>query len=303
MQLAQSITEKKTEALAALGEQTLLSFGSYASMHTPIEALESQEVGDTLAQLDAFQISAVAVVNDQRELVANFGVTDLVALWHAEGHSVDDFNLSLRAYLNKHSSKSLTPLTAQRTDKLAPTLVKMIDQQVHRIWLVDEDKKSCGVFTFTDLFKIVANYRTDTSAKHTKRSAFGALVRSVDDNAALSISDAGDALELRAEPSDEHSLWSIEHGPNSLVELKNGDKYLGVVDNAVVLVDTASPASFFNLIYTDTGFAALHHDQGGFVAHKDGAIVFESTSNNIPQKAQCWRVSGAFSQRKEPPTV
>ena len=50
-------------------------------------------------------------------------------------------------------------MTARRSELLVDILSRMIDAKVHHFWITDVSGRPCGVFSLTDLFKIVYHHR------------------------------------------------------------------------------------------------------------------------------------------------
>lgn len=50
------------------------------------------------------------------------------------------------------------PVTAQRSETLVTTITRMIDRQVHRLWIVDKNDKPVGVVSMTDMCKVIRDY-------------------------------------------------------------------------------------------------------------------------------------------------
>jgi len=125
----------------------------------PITISTTRHVRHAIALLEAHHISALAVVDDHGRLVGNFSLTNLVALWLSDENVNGDPDQSIETYLKKHSISSLWPVTTKRTESLVDVMSRMTDDQVHRLWIVDDDGKPSGVVSMTDLFQIVRDAR------------------------------------------------------------------------------------------------------------------------------------------------
>jgi CBS domain-containing protein len=72
-----------------------------------------------------------------------------------------DLLLPVKAFLDKRSSqeenyrceRSLHPLTVRRTEPLEETIYKMVATRVHRLWVVDDDRRPIGTVSTTDLMR------------------------------------------------------------------------------------------------------------------------------------------------------
>eukprot|EP01108_Squamamoeba_japonica_P010230 TRINITY_DN9894_c0_g1_i1.p2 TRINITY_DN9894_c0_g1~~TRINITY_DN9894_c0_g1_i1.p2 ORF type:complete len:465 (-),score=238.11 TRINITY_DN9894_c0_g1_i1:71-1399(-) len=298
MQLVLAMREGSSQEV---GARSLESLG--IGLREPVWVDGDQDVGDTLTQLDAYQLSSLAVVDGQRVLKGNFSITDVISLWKGHGSVAEGLNQSVTAYLQKNSPKSLEPITCTRSTTLLDATAIMVDKQVHRLWVVDGDNKPIGVYSMTDLFKVVRDLVAAEGAadKHTAREAFGVTIRAAADNHVLSVNEAGDGVDMRKKASDEHSLWTIEHGVNSAVKLRaaNG-KYLAVTNkHAVTLADAADADTNLSMIHLDTGFVAFHSDHDGFLQPQGAKITSHATKSNRPAKRQLFKVTGSFAGKKK----
>ncbi len=302
-----------------MGHASLLSLG--VGLHSPVFCNAEQQVGDTLAQLDAWQISALAVCDDSGKLVANFSVSNLAAIWTDREHAEEALGSSVLAYLTAHAPKALAPLTCTRRTTLLEAATLMVDKQVHRLWIVDENGHPTGVFTFTDLCKLVRDH-TDAafvagnsgaaaavSAPAKSHSAFGVIFRTAHGEA-VSLDDAGEHVVLRASATDEHSIWEVEHLANSAVALRaSNNKYLALNStHHVQLVDEITNAAHWNIVHVDSGYVALRASNNGeflepYPDQKLHSSWFHATSKahlGRPTKKQLFRMTNAIAPKKSP---
>jgi len=125
--------------------------------HKVVSALWSSSVFDVLKLLLEEKVHAIALVDENGKLQANFSATDLM---HIDAGSVHDIQLSGRNYLKKYSRCSLTPISFldNETGNLAETVMMFSGIGIHRIWLVDSPMYSTfqptGVFTVTDVLQV-----------------------------------------------------------------------------------------------------------------------------------------------------
>eukprot|EP00475_Leptophrys_vorax_P016944 TRINITY_DN2345_c0_g1_i1.p1 TRINITY_DN2345_c0_g1~~TRINITY_DN2345_c0_g1_i1.p1 ORF type:complete len:327 (+),score=69.35 TRINITY_DN2345_c0_g1_i1:4524-5504(+) len=132
--------------------------------HQVVQALWTESVYDILKTLVRENVHAVALVDEEGRLQANFSSTDLV---HIDVGVVSDIRLSGREYLQKYSRWSLTPLAILHNEKstLAESIMLFAGIGIHRIWLVDSPMDAkfspTGVITVTDVLQIVHKHSTN----------------------------------------------------------------------------------------------------------------------------------------------
>ena len=84
----------------SFGARTLIDFGERKKALTKV--LATQSVGDTVAQLDEAQVSALPIVDGDGKLVGTFSVTNLLALW-TDDIIEQSLSMTVADYLHKHS--------------------------------------------------------------------------------------------------------------------------------------------------------------------------------------------------------
>lgn len=289
----------------AMGDATLISLG--LGLSTPVYCLKQQEVGDTLAQLNAWQISALCVCDDDGKLLGNFSVTNLVHLWSERADVGSELSRSVYDYLLDHSPASLQPVTCSRQVTLVEALTTMIEKQVHRIWIVDSEHKPVGVFTFTDLFKLLRDHhaplaRTGTSA------AFGVIFRTAAGEV-MSLDASGEHVVMRDSASDELCIWQVEHLHNSAVAIRSArDTFIAVDDDhRIVMVPHVTPQAHWHLVHLDTGFVAIRSAAGSDFLEpfaRDNRVHsswFHATMSNRPTKKQLFKMTSAIGIKHAAP--
>jgi len=96
------------------------------------------------------RVSAVPVLSVDGKLVGNFSASDL------RGIGSEDYPNLLRPikeYLSQHNFKSLFPITCSASETLENVLCKMVATKVHRVWVVDSEKRLLGVVSITDVMR------------------------------------------------------------------------------------------------------------------------------------------------------
>lgn len=142
----------------------------YANSTTELNSFFSKKVLDVIAKnrdmvlihsdktvweavqlLQEKQVSALAVVNADGKLVANFSASDL------RGLKFSDFPSLLQSLDKFLPASSKNPKVVMEDVSLSHVLFSLSDNKIHRVWLVDSDKKPLGVISLTDILKGVYN--------------------------------------------------------------------------------------------------------------------------------------------------
>jgi CBS domain-containing protein len=293
-------------AAQELGHATLLSLG--LGLTAPVYCLKQQEVGDTLAQLNAWQIGALCVCDDYGKLVANFSVSNLVHLWSARSEIGADLSRSVYNYLETYAPNALQPVTCTRKATLVDALTTMIEKQVHRLWIVDDEHKPVGVFSFTDLFRLLRDHH-GPMPRGGAHSAFGVIFRTPAGEV-MSLNESGEHVILRDAASDDHSIWQIEHLHNSAVAIRSArNTYIAVDDDhRIVLVPQVTPQAHWHLVHLDTGFVAIRSASGSDFLEpsaRDSRVHsswFHATMSTRPTKKQLFKMTSALNSASPTPT-
>jgi CBS domain-containing protein len=122
-----------------------------------ITAKLGDSVMSILKKMYSNDVSAVAIVDEQGKLHANFSTSDVL---HFEFGMLSDLNLPVADFLKKYASWAFTPLAVQKEDgSLADAVVLFSALAIHRVWLVDssvyESFAPVGVVTLTDMFSML----------------------------------------------------------------------------------------------------------------------------------------------------
>jgi len=107
------------------------------------------------------KLSAVAVVNESGELVANFSASDL------RGVKISNFELFLQpvnTFLLNWQPRSLHPITISMEDTIESTICKLVATKKHRLWIIDPKLwKLTGVVSLTDVCRWIAQLGSSES--------------------------------------------------------------------------------------------------------------------------------------------
>jgi CBS domain-containing protein len=120
--------------------------------------------------IDAFKLmqqnslTGVAVVNESGAVVGNLSVRDLKGLrlenqlFHRLFQTVHNFIRHLRAELSEIDSRPRTKQVVRLNDTMAHVIQILVQQNIHRVYVVDNDQKPIGVVSLKDvLLEIISS--------------------------------------------------------------------------------------------------------------------------------------------------
>lgn len=114
-------------------------------------------VPSTATALDAFRkavahdLHAVGVVDEGGRLVGTISASDLKAL---DAEHLRFATLNVLDFLRKYSPRSVKPITVSKQCILRTVIAKLLQNRLHRIWVVDGDHKPTGVISMTDVIRV-----------------------------------------------------------------------------------------------------------------------------------------------------
>jgi CBS-domain-containing membrane protein len=95
------------------------------------------------------EVNAVAVVNDSGSIVENLSDSDLKYITRDK---FDNLFLSTTEFLSRtHGGKVRKPVVCSDTDNLKRVIDSIVNEKVHRVWIVDGNMKPIGVVSMTDI--------------------------------------------------------------------------------------------------------------------------------------------------------
>lgn len=287
----------RTGAAKAMGQRLLSEYG--VGLSAPSFVNKTQTVGDTIAQLDAYQVSGLPVTDDNGHLIGNFSITNLLSIWADNAN--ESISLTVEAFLAKYSPESLRPKTARRDEKLVDVVSRLVEQQIHRAWIVDKDNKPVGVISMTDICKIIRDHTEAAETGATTRAPrepFGCVFRTFDGKS-IGIKDGKIALLSDANSAD--AVWKVHHlpiGTQVTLQASNG-KYLSVDSkHHLSLSDAATPDTHILLISSETGAIALHDAAGGFLEPHGDTLMSRAQQSTQALKKQWFKMHETFVNKK-----
>lgn len=134
---------------------------------TPIKELELATVWNTpvatlpksAKAIDAFRMmlkeymSAYPIVEEVGgPLLGNISTSDLRGFLPEQ---VNDLELPVIEFLQRHENRALVPITCVEDDSLSTLLSRMVQHRLHRIYIVDGKVSPVGVVTMTDILRLL----------------------------------------------------------------------------------------------------------------------------------------------------
>jgi CBS domain-containing protein len=135
------------------GERRLADFG-YPLKDTRVFSINGDaKVISAIGKLAMTRVSALAVVNPQTgAIIGTFSSSDLRGL---DDEQFPNLKRTVFQYLEMYSPASLKPIVeTSNTQSLFHTIKTMLDNKVHRVWLVDKERNPCGVISMTDIMRL-----------------------------------------------------------------------------------------------------------------------------------------------------
>ncbi|KAK3261332.1 hypothetical protein CYMTET_29756 [Cymbomonas tetramitiformis] len=151
------IYQHREKALGDLRHLTVEKLGMCA---TPVFCIQSSVPAiEAFRQMNEENVSAMAVVNDQRVLIANISVSDLREVSPMSFEYLALPILDFLMYQNTHKEKvvanytgdSLLPISCLASTTLEHIMERLTTNKVHRVYEVDDHDRAVGVITITDV--------------------------------------------------------------------------------------------------------------------------------------------------------
>jgi 5'-AMP-activated protein kinase regulatory gamma subunit len=151
--------------VAALIYKHMTKFGELADKTVEALHLGLGEVFTvTTAQqaIDAFKlihekgVSAVGVVNEEGVLVGNISVSDLKSIGY-DGRLFARLFTSVPDFINDTQPKGMRVITVTPETTFGNTVGKLCDNNIHRVYVVDEHSKPIGVISFLEILQTVVD--------------------------------------------------------------------------------------------------------------------------------------------------
>jgi CBS domain-containing protein len=222
-------------------------------------------------------------------------------IWTDSKGAASLLSLSVKQFLARHSETSLLPIASRRSDTLASAVALMLENKIHRVWVVDTANKPVGVVAMTDVFKVVRDHVVEESAavaadNNEQHTTHQSTIKTLQGHA---IVNENGRVTLRMDAERDQQLWTAQHIGNDKLRLSNGGKQLAVDSQHVVaLLDAASPDTVFRVLRSDTGAIALADAHNGFLEAHGNTVVSRVTDTGRPTRHQWFKMTGAFGSTK-----
>jgi CBS domain-containing protein len=154
-----SLADFLSRNIASMGAKALKPMNKCLQFYRNVISVKATEgrVIDALRKMATHQISGIAVVGEKGELLNNLSARDIEAV----GPSLEYFWRLYQTPRNflKHEVQMheghhpRIPVTLTGEDTIATALQRMVESHVHRLYIVDHDRKPIGVATILDLLQ------------------------------------------------------------------------------------------------------------------------------------------------------
>jgi len=138
---------KSDPTLAPLMKKTVQDLGYPSALLT---SGTNEMVYDILRIMKTEKVSAVPLVNEKSELVGCFSASDIKSLSLEQWTGIFQ---DVHGFLAERHPESLTPICIRTNSTFSDVLSNMEQSKVHRVFVVDDEKKPVGVISMTDLIK------------------------------------------------------------------------------------------------------------------------------------------------------
>mmetsp|Transcript_5282 Transcript_5282/g.19745 ORF Transcript_5282/g.19745 Transcript_5282/m.19745 type:complete len:444 (-) Transcript_5282:56-1387(-) len=137
-----------------LMDQSLITFNLHKKeLQTISQDSTVQEAFEKIAQ---YGVSALAVVNNKKQLVGNFSASDLRQL--SDSSKWSELGMTVLDFLQTCSPRSLEPATVSQDAALFSVMSQMVDKTgrtEHRLWVTNENDEPVSVVSMTDVLRAV----------------------------------------------------------------------------------------------------------------------------------------------------
>jgi CBS domain-containing protein len=135
---------------------------THLGMQKVIAVNENEKVTKALELIKENKVSAVAIVDSAGVLVGNFSATDLKLLGYgSDVTTVARPDQTLKKFVEK-VTKNLGaqkyPISVERLATTASVIKKFTEANVHRIYVVDDEKKPVGVISLVDIIELFVRH-------------------------------------------------------------------------------------------------------------------------------------------------
>lgn len=135
-----------------------LPIGQFKQSIEMISYFENNHAKNAFALMSAYSIMCLPIVNEQKEIVSVISATD--SLYAVQ--NLDSLNWNVLEYLrqsrftsNGINNRSIEiVITCKMVDNIGNILKLMLQENIHNIFIIDNENKLLNVVTFTDILQI-----------------------------------------------------------------------------------------------------------------------------------------------------
>jgi CBS domain-containing protein len=120
-----------------------------------ITATPTMKVLDAYALINKSQVGALAIVNhsESKELMGTLSVSDFPP---SNDNDLDMIKeLTIEQFICRRHGNIRTPITALKNETFWVVLHRLIDSNIHRLWIVDQENHLYGLITLTDIYRVM----------------------------------------------------------------------------------------------------------------------------------------------------
>jgi len=152
------------EKLGSYGNLTLkqLNLGGIEGFHQVITIIENDSLLAALSIIEKYNISGLPVVDFHGTIVGNFSTSDIKYMVASDINQENNIHLgmSIKDFLAKHKHERPALLTSPPSTKLSDAIAQMVEHKVHRIHVVDNDKKPLDIVSLSNVLDIILLFAT-----------------------------------------------------------------------------------------------------------------------------------------------
>jgi len=152
------------DKLIPQGHMTLrqLNLGGIEMFHQVISITESDSLLAALSIIQKYNIQGLPVVDVDGKIVGNFSVSDIKYMVSSDVGSEENITLkmSIKDFIEKNKDKRPPLLTCSPSTKLLEVISLFSDNKVHRIHVVDKDKKPVDIVSTSNVLDVILLFAT-----------------------------------------------------------------------------------------------------------------------------------------------
>lgn len=151
--LAELVEQSASESFSALWQTTIQD--ANIAFKTVTSVRGSSNPLDAFSVLASSNLSGVPVVNSSGVIVSVLSTTDVRHVWTANKFEFMDVTLSGVLHRAAGDGGPREPVVVSPTATIAEALFKLRDEHVHRVFVIDADRKPVGVISLKDIISSI----------------------------------------------------------------------------------------------------------------------------------------------------